>query len=114
MNFLQKQTAVLNYLRDFIPKNAGAAPTYGEILRGIGLSSRSNVHAVLRSLQARGFIRVIKGRKRGIELVNPADTSVKLSPEISSAIDQYASQHGIQKATAANELLRQSLGLEVA
>lgn len=63
-----KERQVLDFINQFI-RRYGFAPTLKEIADGIGVRAIATVHEHLRSLEAKGFLKISTGTMRGIELV---------------------------------------------
>lgn len=106
----EKQKVCLDFIRAHHAET-GFMPRYDDLCAGLGLKSRSRVSQLLDDLVERGAIRRIKGRARAIELVDPDEIqSVLLNNEIHALLKQYADSQHVGLDTAANELLRQSLG----
>lgn len=112
MGLTPRQSECLAFIRAYIAAN-GIAPSITELADGIGNRSKSAVTAMMRSLEERGYIRRLPHKARAIEVIEqqPATQSVALNPEIARLVRSYAEQEGIQTDTAANELLRQALGV---
>lgn len=111
MGLTPRQSECLAFIRAYIAAN-GIAPSITELADGIGNRSKSAVTAMMRSLEERGYIRRLPHKARAIEVIEQAATqSVALNPEIARLVRSYAEQEGIQTDTAANELLRQALGV---
>jgi len=68
------QRKTLAFIRRYL-KRRGYAPSLEEIAEGIGISSKGSVHRYVQALAEEGCIRLIPGRKRGIELVDEAASS---------------------------------------
>ena len=64
-----KMHQALVFIRDYIRDTGGSSPSYDEIRDGLGLASKSGVHRLAVSLEARGYIRRISGAHRSIHLV---------------------------------------------
>lgn len=64
----KKQKFILDFIHDFIAAH-GYSPSVEEIARGVGLKSKATVHAHLKKLQEKGFIRAGENRARSIELI---------------------------------------------
>jgi repressor LexA len=65
-------------LLDFLSARLAAdkvAPTLAEMATAVGLSGPSSVHHLLKSLEARGFIRRIRNRARAIEMLTDNPTA---------------------------------------
>jgi len=67
------QRRTLSFIQSFIFRN-GHAPSLSEIATGSGIRSKSVAHKHVRALAEAGHLRLIPGRKRGIELVEVAQT----------------------------------------
>lgn len=52
---------------------SGIAPSYEEVKAHLGLSSRSGVHALLNSLEERGYLRRQKHKARALEILRTPD-----------------------------------------
>lgn len=74
MGITEKQILVYNFLRVYIHEK-GMAPTQDEIRAAMKLKSKSGVHRLLQGLQERGWIRMMGGRSRAIELCQEPVTS---------------------------------------
>ncbi len=64
-----RQRDVLAFIRQYLARQ-GHAPALDEIARGIGIRSKGVVHRHVQALADAGKIRLLPGRKRGIELVD--------------------------------------------
>jgi hypothetical protein len=62
---------VLDYIRTYRLEH-GACPSYAEIAKGVGLSSKNGVSRVIHELEERGKIRRLPGQSRSIELIPAA------------------------------------------
>ena len=51
----------------------GVSPSYDEMMRGMGLRSKSNIGRWLDDLAERGFIRRLEGKHRAIEIVRKGE-----------------------------------------
>lgn len=63
-----RQSQVLNFIRSFTGHH-GFPPTYAEIGRHFGFSSKAHVAHYLRALQRKGFIAISPGTPRGIRIL---------------------------------------------
>ena len=63
-----RQRDVLAFIHQYFTRQ-GHAPALDEIARGIGIRSKGVVHRHVQALADAGEIRLLPGRKRGIELV---------------------------------------------
>ena len=59
-------------LRRFI-KSRPRSPSYSEMLRHMGLHSKSGVARLLEGLEARGFVYRLPSRARAVVALNPVD-----------------------------------------
>ena len=67
MGLTKRQSEALAFIRGFIAENE-YSPDYREIRAGMGLTSTSQVHAVVTQLVERGAIRYLPGKKRSISI----------------------------------------------
>lgn len=63
-----KQHKLLIYIDDFI-KTTGHSPSFEEMKEAVGLKSKSGIHALLNSLEERGFIRKLAHKARALEVI---------------------------------------------
>jgi repressor LexA len=63
------QDRVLSFIRRYLNRR-GYAPSLLEIAEGIGIASKGTAHRHVQALADAGRIRLLAGRKRGIELVD--------------------------------------------
>ncbi|MGD8914092.1 MAG: transcriptional repressor LexA [Candidatus Thiodiazotropha sp.] len=68
------QDRSLTFIRRYL-KRRGYAPSLIEIAEGIGITSKGTAHRHVQALADAGRIRLIPGRKRGIELVDEEELS---------------------------------------
>jgi repressor LexA len=68
------QDRTLNFIRRYLNRR-GYAPSLSEIAEGIGITSKGTAHRHVQALANAGRIRLIAGRKRGIELVDEEQAS---------------------------------------
>lgn len=72
------QHKVLDFIRQYLAVQA-YAPSLVEIATGIGIRSKGTAHRHVQALAEAGYLRLIPGRKRGIELADePRDRLLKL------------------------------------
>jgi len=72
-----RQHTTLDFIRAYHAQH-GYAPSLAEIALGLGLSSKGSIHRQVQALAEAGHIRLIPGRKRGIELRDAEETAVTL------------------------------------
>lgn len=63
-----KERKTYLFIRHYILRNGGEAPTEAEIASGIGITSRGTVHRYVKSLADQGLIEIIPNKKRNIRL----------------------------------------------
>jgi repressor LexA len=68
------QDRTLTFIRRYL-KRRGYAPSLIEIAEGIGITSKGTAHRHVQALADAGRIRLLAGRKRGIELVDEEELS---------------------------------------
>ncbi|MCU7916461.1 MAG: transcriptional repressor LexA [Candidatus Thiodiazotropha sp. (ex Gloverina cf. vestifex)] len=73
------QHRTLTFIRRYM-KRRGYAPSLIEIAEGIGITSKGTAHRHVQALADAGRIRLITGRKRGIELVDENEVSKSSLP----------------------------------
>lgn len=64
----EKQYNLLMYINK-INKEKGQCPSFDEMKEAIGLHSKSGIHALITSLEERGFIRKLPHRARSLEVL---------------------------------------------
>ena len=73
------QQRTLDFIRGYILRE-GYAPSLAEIALGLGVSSKGSMHKQVQALAAAGAIRLLPGRKRGIELVEEPEAAALSLP----------------------------------
>ena len=63
-----KQHKLLMYIDTFITQT-GHSPSFEEMKEAVGLKSKSGIHALLNSLEERGFIRKLAHKARALEVI---------------------------------------------
>lgn len=63
-----KQQIIYTYIKEFIKVNS-YPPSIREIAEGVGLSSTATVHAHLKNLMTKGYIKINTSKNRAIELI---------------------------------------------
>ncbi|MEW8329272.1 MAG: transcriptional repressor LexA [Candidatus Thiodiazotropha sp.] len=94
------QDRTLAFIRRYL-KRRGYAPSLIEIAEGIGISSKGTAHRHVQALAEAGAIRLIAGRKRGIELADEealSKTSLPLLGRIAAGqpIEAIAGQERLE------------------
>ena len=64
----KNQSKLLKYIKEFWEEN-GYCPSYKDMCGAMGMKSRSGIHGMVVSLEARGFITRIPNAARSIQLV---------------------------------------------
>jgi len=64
----EKQYKLLIYINNVI-KQTGCSPSFDEMKDAIGLKSKSGVHALIRALEERSFIRKLPHKARALEVL---------------------------------------------
>jgi repressor LexA len=64
----RKQHEAFEFIRGYVARH-GYSPSYENIMRGIGIHSKSGVHRLVGALAERGYIRRRKNLARSIEVV---------------------------------------------
>jgi repressor LexA len=70
----KRQKQILDFIRQYIQKN-GFSPTLTEIAHALGVSSLATVHEHLTTMAKKGIIKRYQGSVRGIEIVEPGNSS---------------------------------------
>lgn len=63
-----KQHNLLVFIDEFIKQN-GHSPSFEEMKAAVGLKSKSGVHALINSLEERGFIKKLAHKARALEVI---------------------------------------------
>lgn len=104
------QYGVLNFVREFT-RERGIAPTLQEIARGRG-GSKGSVHALVKQLAERGRVVYTPHRSRSIQVIEPDDVTITLSPDMDIALRALAEQRGATReeivAAAVREFVKSS------
>ena len=80
-----KQHKLLVYIDSFI-KETGHCPSFEEMKEAVGLKSKSGIHALLNSLEERGFVRKLAHKARALEVIKLPDADIKSSNSMTSSI----------------------------
>jgi repressor LexA len=70
VSLTRKQHDLLTFIREYVRQNSGVAPSFKEMQRALGLSSKSGIHRLMDALEERGHIKRSRYRHRAIELVD--------------------------------------------
>jgi repressor LexA len=93
------QDRALAFIRRYL-KRRGYAPSLIEIAEGIGITSKGTAHRHVQALADAGYIRLIPGRKRGIELVDEDG----ISPSSLPLLGRIAAGHPIEAIAGQDRL----------
>lgn len=93
-----QQHAVFSFIERYISDH-GYSPAYLEIAQGIGLASKSAVHASIARLADRGYIRFRPGIRRSIEILRRPSVPAFIPPgsrvpELHVEIVRYRGKNG--------------------
>lgn len=72
MGLTPKQAELLAFLRSYMARN-GYAPSYSDMMAGIGTGSRGHVAELMDCLEECGCIRRLPRRARAIEIIDRPD-----------------------------------------
>lgn len=119
MSLTLTQRRLLEFIDGYIKQNHGVAPTFEEMTAALELRSKSGVHRMLESLEARGYIRRIPSRARAIDVIRrpgepPAPTARdELLETFRAALWKIAAGEGVygQQAHEYKQIARKALGL---
>lgn len=73
-----QQSICLDVIRAFIAEH-DFSPSFEEIRKMMGLATKSQVHDLIRGLEARGKITVVRYRARSIEIVDDGPNLSRMS-----------------------------------
>ena len=73
------QHRTLDFIRQYYVRH-GFAPTLTEITLGLGIRSKGSMHKQVQALAEAGVIRLLPGRKRGIELTEETESQALSIP----------------------------------
>jgi SOS-response transcriptional repressor LexA len=73
----KRQSDVLCLLESHI---GDISPSYEEMATRLGLSSKSSIHRIVYALAERGYVRLLPGRSRAIEVVRRSKSSWPSEP----------------------------------
>jgi repressor LexA len=73
------QHKTLKFIRKYIDRHS-YSPTLSEIASGRGLSSKGSMHRDVQALAAGGYLKLLPGRKRGIQLIDEPGQAASTLP----------------------------------
>jgi len=74
----RSQRRCMLYIQEYVKASGGVAPSYEEIRAHLGISNRSGVHRIIHNLSSRGYLRVLPGRWRSIEILKRVEPRVAM------------------------------------
>lgn len=110
MGLTTKQAQCLAIIKGAIAAT-GRAPTFQEIVEGLGGRSRGNAQRLLLALEERGRIKRIPGRARAIEVIEQDGDLTFLAPDVRRAVVDYARDQKISPTTALAQAAREYFGV---
>lgn len=63
------QQAIFEFIKAYMRMH-GEPPSYGVIARGVGLSSKSNIHRIIHRLEEEGYLKLKPYKAKSIKLVD--------------------------------------------
>lgn len=66
-----KQKELLDFIKSYSGRN-GYCPSYDDMMKALGLRSKSGIHRMVYALKERGYVRLLPNRARSIELTRAA------------------------------------------
>jgi len=69
MPLTEKDREAIRFIREYFQKN-GVAPSYSDIVKGFGLSSKSHAQHRIKILERKGYLKRTPGLMRSLELVD--------------------------------------------
>lgn len=100
----------LAFISKSMRENEGFCPSYDEIMRALGLKSKSGVQQIIKALEERGHIRRLPNRARAIEVLVQPQITVPVSQGNWNALYARARHEGRPLERIANEILNEALG----
>ena len=70
LGLTHQQARLLDAIKSYMAEHNGVGPSYEEIAAAIGIKSKSNIHYMLRSLRARGYVDFIAKHSRSIVVLD--------------------------------------------
>lgn len=78
----KKQLEILKLI-DHMTRTSGIAPSFEEMKKALGVSSKSGIHRIVRALEERGFLRRMPNRARALEVIRiPGEDGAVVSPAV--------------------------------
>jgi SOS-response transcriptional repressor LexA len=70
----ERELECLNLIKFCVENSDGVGPSYEELRRGLGSSSKSDIYRLVHSLEAKGWIKRLNYKARSIKVVQPTST----------------------------------------
>lgn len=93
-----RERELLTFIERYMAEHGGVAPTLDEMGAGVGIKSKSGVHAIVGSLVRQGLLRRTDERHRGLAVVAQA---VDLASVPDGTLLQEVAARGLIRAGAA-------------
>lgn len=74
-----EQERVLSYIQTY-QQESGFPPTVREIAEALGYRSPNNVRQHLRLIEQKGFVKLLQGKARGIEVTSSKEDEIEVDP----------------------------------
>ena len=84
----KKQRELLLFLEERISKT-GVTPSFEEMMKKVGLKSKSGIHRLISALEERGFIKKLPFKARAIEILKVPETKKKSSDDKVKEINDH-------------------------
>jgi SOS-response transcriptional repressor LexA len=88
----KQQQRCLEFINGYIDTNSNA-PSYVDIIDGLGLASKSGAYRLVTALAKRGYITRLPHRARSIAIVAEVDTEMPRLRQIAGAAKSYFQAH---------------------
>jgi SOS-response transcriptional repressor LexA len=88
----KQQSRCLEFIKGYLATNCNA-PSYLDIMDGLGLASKSGAYRLVTALENRGYIIRLPHRARTIAIVADVDTEVPRLRQIAAASKSYFQAH---------------------
>jgi SOS-response transcriptional repressor LexA len=103
----RKQNELVAFITDYYLKTGGGSPSYDEMMRALGLRSKSGIHRLLHGLAERGKVRLIPNRARAVAPVLDELLQVRLPVELDLLVRELAAQNDESLEAAIIRVLRE-------
>lgn len=69
MGLTEKQAMTLTFIADYLAAHGGVSPSFQEIIDHLGVRSKCSAHRLVARLAERGYVRMIRGHARSLEVI---------------------------------------------